>query len=164
MVEKVAAKTKCIIVPGNGCSPGTVRKSNWYGWAEKTIKKTKIFDQVILRDMPDPFMAHESIWIPFLKNELGADENTVIVGHSSGAEAAMRLLEEIKLRGIVLVSACHTDLGDAGEREAGWYARPWQWEKMKANAGSFGIHQFHSNDDPFIPVSESRHVAKNIGS
>ena len=35
---------------------------------------------------------------------------------------------------------------------------------MKKNVGSFGIHQFHSNDDPFIPVSESRHVAKKIGS
>ena len=35
---------------------------------------------------------------------------------SSGAVAAMRLLEKTPLLGAVLVSACHTDLGDAGER------------------------------------------------
>ena len=44
------------------------------------------------------------------------DANTVLVGHSSGAVAAMRLLEKTPLLGAVLVSACHTDLGDAGER------------------------------------------------
>ena len=95
---------------------------------QKALKKTKVFDEVILRDMPDPYEAHESIWIPFLKNELGADENTVIVGHSSGAMASIRHLEEIPLRGIVHVSACHTDLCDAGERAAGWHARPYQWD------------------------------------
>ena len=40
----------------------------------------------------------------------------MLVGHSSGAVAAMRLLEKTPLLGAVLVSACHTDLGDAGER------------------------------------------------
>ena len=34
--------------------------------------------------------ARASIWLPFMQNELKCDEETVIVGHSSGAEAAMR--------------------------------------------------------------------------
>ena len=92
MVES-SSKSKCIILPGNGCPTGSIRTSNWYGWAEDAIRETQLFDEVILRDMPDPIGAQESIWIPFIKDELKADENTVVIGHSSGAEAAMRLLE-----------------------------------------------------------------------
>ena len=59
-------------------------------------------------------------------------------------------------------SACWTDLGDAGERAAGYYARPWDWAAIRRNAGS--IHQWHGDDDPFIPLAEARHVAENLGS
>ena len=48
---------------------------------------------ILPKMMPDPYVARCSIWLPFIQNELKADENTVIVGHSSGAIAAMRLLE-----------------------------------------------------------------------
>ena len=40
--------------------------------------------------MPDPNVARESIWLPFIRDVLKADERTIVVGHSSGAEAAMR--------------------------------------------------------------------------
>ena len=62
--------------------------------------------------MPDPIKARESIWIPYILDELKADENTVLIGHSSGAEAIMRLAEKHKVFGLVLVSACYTDLGE----------------------------------------------------
>ena len=58
-----------------------------------------------LRNMPDPVTARRSIWLPFMKTELGVDEDTVIIGHSSGACAAVRFAEENKVAGIVLVGA-----------------------------------------------------------
>eukprot|EP00658_Telonema_sp_P-2_P070854 TRINITY_DN60238_c0_g1_i2.p1 TRINITY_DN60238_c0_g1~~TRINITY_DN60238_c0_g1_i2.p1 ORF type:complete len:108 (-),score=24.41 TRINITY_DN60238_c0_g1_i2:193-516(-) len=64
--------------------------------------------------------------------------------------------------GCVLVSACHTDLGDENERASGYYSRPWEWERIRGNTA--WIVQFHSDDDPFIPVSEARHVAENLGT
>ena len=51
----------------------------------------------VLRNYPDPIEAKESIWLPFMREELGCDENSVIVGHSSGAEAAMRFAEKYKV-------------------------------------------------------------------
>ncbi|CAM9526947.1 unnamed protein product [Choristocarpus tenellus] len=100
--------------------------------------------------------------LPFIRDELQAGEDSIVVGHSSGAVAAMRLLETDKLGGVVLVSACHTDLGNANERASGYYSRPWAWDKMRKNAGF--IVQFHSTDDPFIPVSEARHIQENLGT
>ena len=94
--------------------------------------------------------------MPFILGELGANANTIVIGHSSGAEAALRLAEQQRLAGVVLVCACHTDLGEASEREAGYYSRPWLWEDMKSNTP--WILQYHSTDDPFIPVAEARYV------
>ena len=112
--------------------------------------------------MPDAFEAKESFWLPFIRSSLKVDENTVYIGHSSGAVAGMRLLEDSKLLGAVLISACHTDLGDAGERKAGYYNRPWKWTQITSNAE--WILQYHSDDDPFIPRAEADHVAWSLQS
>ena len=59
----------------------------------------------VLRNMPDPITARRSIWLPFMKDELGVDEQTIIIGHSSGACAAVRFAETNKVAGIILVGA-----------------------------------------------------------
>ena len=71
--------------------------------------------------MPDPIEAKSSVWLPFIKDELEVDEYTLVIGHSSGAVAAMRLLETTKLLGLILISACHTDLGKPSEASSGYY-------------------------------------------
>ena len=162
-----------MIVPGNG-GGGDIASCNWYGWARDALAASGLFEGVVLENMPDPMTARETIWLPFIREKLGAGRegsgdagddpvaNSVVVGHSSGAEAALRLAETQRLRGIVLVSACHTDLGSANERASGYYSRPWQWNKIAENCGF--IVQFHSDDDPFIPLTEARHVAENVKS
>ena len=73
----------------------------------------------------------------------------------------MRLAETTQLAGIVLVSACWTDLGEPSEAIAGYYNRPWLWQSIRENTGF--VTQFHSDDDPFIPLAEADHVAANLG-
>jgi hypothetical protein len=60
---------------------------------QEQLVQSSLFSDVVLRDMPDPFGAKESEWVPFLLQKCGVDANTLIIGHSSGAEAAMRLME-----------------------------------------------------------------------
>ena len=55
--------------------------------------------------MPDPVTARRSIWLPFMKEELGVDHQTIIIGHSSGACAAVRFAETNPVAGIILVGA-----------------------------------------------------------
>jgi len=94
-----------VIIPGNG--GGDVTKANWYGWAQRRLNE---LDDVScdLRNMPDPILARESVWIPFMREDMKCGEGSIIIGHSSGAEAAMRFAERYKVKGIVVVSACVT--------------------------------------------------------
>jgi hypothetical protein len=57
------------------------------------------------------------------------------VGHSSGAEAAMRYAETRRVAGLVLVAACHTDLGLQSEAVSGYYSRPWGGRGKGGRAG-----------------------------
>ncbi|XP_052092116.1 serine hydrolase RBBP9-like [Mytilus californianus] len=151
--------TKIAIIPGNGA--GDVFCANWYGWLHKKLNQISGVS-CDLRNMPDPVIAKETVWLPFMHEEMACDETTIIIGHSSGAEAAMRYSEKYPVKGIILVSACVTDLGDDNERESGYYNRPWEWQKIKSNT-TF-IVQFGSTDDPFIPWKEQQQVADGLES
>lgn len=142
---------RVILVHGNG---GSTAADGWLPYVERDL--TALGFDVVNRTFPDNVRARASIWLPFLET-LGADQDTVVVGHSSGAVAALRYAETRRLRGSVLVGVCHSDLGDAGERASGYYREPWQWEAIRRNQEWIGI--FQSTDDPVIPVGEARVVA-----
>ncbi len=115
--------------------------------------------EVINRTFPDNVRARAEIWLPFIE-ELGADAGTVLIGHSSGAVAALRYAETHRVLGSVLVGVCHTDLDDPGERASGYYRAPWRWDDIRRHQAWLGI--FQSTDDPCIPVAEARFVAAQL--
>ena len=69
-------------------------------------------------------------------------------------------MEQMSLKGAILVSAAHTDLGDENEKASGYFDRDWDWKAQVTNTGK--IHQFHSQDDHLIPVAEARYVAEQL--
>lgn len=148
---------KIILIHGNGGGTG---RDNWFPYVKKQLEEKGF--TVVSETMPDNVLARESQWLPFLRDKLGADEDTILVGHSSGAVAVMRFAEDNKLYGSILVGASYTDLGDEDERASGYFDHPWQWEKIKANQN--WIIQFASTDDPYIPVEEARHIHERLGT
>ena len=146
--------TRVILIHGNG---GCTAADGWLPFVEHELSELGL--DVVNRTFPDNVRARASVWLPFLE-ELGADERTVLIGHSSGAVAALRYAESHRLLGSVLVGVCHTDLGDPGERASGYYRAPWRWPDIRRNQQWTGI--FQSDDDPHIPVAEARFVAKQL--
>ena len=128
---------RIVIVPGNGCDD--INDANWYAWLDKKLRDSGRFSEVLCKTMPDPHRARRKIWLPFMLSTLRcSDPGTIVIGHSSGAVAAMRLLQEHRLSGCVLVSACHSDLGDDGEAASEYYppsGGAWHWDSIRANAG-----------------------------
>lgn len=147
-------RPRVILLHGNG---GCTAADGWLPFVERDLAALGL--DVVNRTFPDDVRARASIWLPFLET-LGADARTVLIGHSSGAVAAMRFAETHQLLGSVLVGVCHTDLGDADERASGYYRDPWRWDAIRGNQQWIGL--FHSADDPLIPVSEARFVARQL--
>lgn len=171
IISTMKASTPTVIIcPGNGCS--NIRQSNWYGHLFQRLTELSI--PCICEDFPDPHKARRDRWVPFIRKlavEKAKDErNIILVGHSSGAQAVLRYTEEYPCRAAVLVSATFTDLGDAGERASGYYptlgsdgailSNPYKFDEMKRNCPHF--HQFHSDNDPFIPIHEAERIRDGL--
>lgn len=153
----MSKKTKVILIHGNS----TIRWSYaWMPWIKKELEKLGC--NVVAETFPDSIIARERFWIPFLEEYLETDENTILVGHSSGAVCAMRYAENHKILGSVLISPCYTDLGDSLEKQSGYYEGLWLWNQIKENQK--WIVQFGSKDDPLIPVEEFRHINEKLDS
>lgn len=151
-----SAVSKIILIHGNS---GDTAYCAWLPSVASELEALGL--TVINQTFPDNQLARSQYWLPYI-GELGADARTVIIGYSSGAVAAMRYAETHQLLGSVLVGASYTDLGDANERASGYYDAPWDWGAIKRNQQF--ILQFASTDDPYIPITEARHIQKHLGS
>ena len=89
-----------IIIHGNG---ETTIDDYWYPSVARQIGALGV--KVVARTMPMAETAPAHIWLPFVEEELGADKSSILVGHSSGAIAAMRYAETHRIGGSVLVGA-----------------------------------------------------------
>jgi predicted alpha/beta hydrolase family esterase len=145
------------MIHGNGGGTG---EGCWFPWVADTLRKMG-FD-VQNPTMPDNVEAKSHIWLPYMEHELAVGHDTIVIGHSSGAVAAMRYAESHKIHGSILVGACYTDLGEESERISGYYTAPWHWGHIKDNQK--WIVQFASQDDPFIPIKEARHIHQELDS
>lgn len=164
-------KPTVIICPGNGCTD--IRKSNWYGERYEILTEKGI--TCVCENFPDPVHARRDRWVPFMrslaeKHAPGTEGDIVLVGHSSGAQAALRYSELYPLHGCILVAATYSDLGEAHERAAGYYpligndgkeSNPYKFLEMNNNCRHW--YQFHSDDDPFIPVHEAHAIRIGLG-
>lgn len=114
-----------MLLIGNG---GGGPNDNWFPYLKEKLEHLKV--KVVASEFPDNQLARESYWLPFLKNVLKADEQSVLIGHSSGAIAAMRFAETNRLLGSVIVGGYHTDLGLAAEKQSGYFNWPWKWDAI----------------------------------
>ncbi|KAF9963518.1 putative hydrolase rbbp9 [Mortierella alpina] len=158
--------SRVILIPGNGND--NAEDSMWYPSAISALSEAKdpatgqlLFPGGgVLRTFPDPYDAHEENWIKFMEDDIEIGEEDVVIGHSTGAAAIMRYVESRKVKGVVLVSAYHSDLGDPSERESGYFNRPWDWDAIVGNTS--WITQFASPNDHLVPIEEQREVAGKI--
>ena len=152
-------KPKIFIFPGNGDSHIDA-PDLWYAWVRDELKKRGY--EVFAEDMPDAHLARAIVWLPYMAEVIGGDTNVILIGHSSGAVAILRYLENHRSLGAIIVGANHTDLGFVEEKLSGYYQDPWEWAKIKANTQ--WIAQFCSTDDPYIPLSEPRYIHEQLGT
>ena len=166
---------RALIIPGNGNSAKEVEDKAWYSVLREELEaegleailcgQYHVGNDAPAGSMPDPIEAKRSIWCPFVEQKFLDDPSgTVLIGHSSGAICAMRLLEKHRLFGALLVSAYHTTLGLASEKVSGYFDEPWDWVSIRANAGDGNIaivNSTHCMSE--VPIAEGDYVAASLG-
>lgn len=148
--------TRFIYIHGNGTTDWA---SPWAVWLQRQLE-TKSYG-THFQTMPDPQKARAAYWLPYLKNDVQAGPNDVLIGWSSGAVAAMRYAEANPIKGSILIAPSYTDLGEPSEKESGYFDAPWQWRDIKKNQKHIAL--ISSDDDPYIPQSEFAYIALQLG-
>ncbi len=142
-----------------------------FPWLKKELQN-RDFD-VFNPSMPDPLKPKIEEWVEFLKEQVGIpDENTILFGHSIGAQTILRYLESLpgdeKIRGAVFLAGWTHLTDEAYEtNEDAEIAKPWletpmNWSEIKSHSGKF-IDIF-SDNDPLVPISDAKIFKSKLGA
>jgi len=145
-----------IILHGTMGSPDI----NWFQWLKNELTAKDI--QVWLPQLPNPSqpsLRQEADYIhaecPFAINE-----QTLIIGHSSGAILALILAQENKtpVGAVVAVSVFH-DNSLKWDANNSLFDVDFDWTAIQA--GALKLLFVHSDNDPYVPLEQAQFVADN---
>lgn len=137
---------------------------NWIPWLKSRLEKEDY--EVYSPSLPDSSNPNAQKWSGFIiKNApFAIDDNTTIIGHSSGAALIPKLLQTLpaktEIKKAILVSGFHTSLGwnqlDALQNIDVDY------QKVKQMADKFIL--VHSDNDPYVPITEAKWLSDKLGA
>jgi len=137
----------------------------WRGWLTDELRRKGV--EVVAPEFPETNNPRLEKWLATVRRsvpKLEPGDGWVLVGHSLGCPAILRLLEGMgegeKAKAVFLVAAFAKDLGIPEIRS--FVDRPFNWEKIRKKADRFVV--INSDNDPFIALDEGERVAKLLGA
>lgn len=147
-----------IILHGTMGSP----EGNWFMWLRGELEQ--IGFTVWLPQLPHAEKPSTREWVDFVKTNcpFEIDENTLIVGHSSGAICATVLAQELSSFGRVIgVSIFHNN-------DINWEPLDKlfdvEFDFVKLKTVNKKLLFIHSDNDPYVPLSQAEFIANNSGA
>jgi len=150
---------KALILHGtNGNS-----QENWFPWLETELKSRGY--EVWTPNLPGADKPNIQRYNEFILSNKNwkFDEETTIIGHSSGAVATLGLLQALP-EGVV-VKACY--LVGSFKDDLGWdslkdlFITPFDFKKI--NSKSLTWYFIHSDNDPYCPLEHAEYLYEKIG-
>jgi predicted alpha/beta hydrolase family esterase len=151
--------SKFLILHGTDGSP----KSNWFMWLKGILVGQG--HAVWLPQLPDAAAPNAKTYTDFLlsNSDFTFDEDTIIIGHSSGAVEALHLLQHLPdgatIKASILVSAFKDDLG--WDSLKGLFVEPLDFDTIKSHCANFTF--IHSDDDPYCPLEHAEYLTLKTG-
>jgi lincosamide nucleotidyltransferase A/C/D/E len=150
---------KAIILHGTDGSP----HDNWFPWLREQL--VKLGYKVWVPDLPEANKPNIKRYNEYISRHVPwpIDEETILIGHSSGAVAILGLLqslpEETKVKACYLVGSFKDDLGWEALNEL--FLEPFDFAKIKYK---FRFMYFlHSDNDPYCPLEHAQYLHSQIG-
>jgi hypothetical protein len=147
--------TKAIIFHGTQGSP----EGNWFRWLEKELTKTGV--EVWLPKLPNADRPSLKEWTDFVFENcpFDIDEETILIGHSSGGILVLTILQRTtnKVKAAFCISAFKDNDFLSWEANNRLFDVPFNFAKIKDHTDSITFIQ--SDNDPYVPVEHSKYLA-----
>lgn len=150
---------RAIIIHGTKGSP----HGNWFPWLSTELQKLGI--ETVVPKMPTPENQSLESWLKTVNAQCGnLSSETILIGHSTGAITALRLLEHqsTPVSVTVLVSPPGREIGIAEYDllNSTFFHSPFNLDKIRSNAGK--ILYFMGDNDPYVPQGQMLSLAKDL--
>jgi predicted alpha/beta hydrolase family esterase len=131
---------KAILLHGTGCTPN----SYWFPYIKENLERRGY--SVSVPALPEADNPSLDIWLTAALAE-GIDQNTILIGHSSGAALILGVLEKIhvKIQQAILVAGFYKPL-EIGKPEL-MVKDDYDWEAIKSHCKEFVF--INSDNDPW---------------
>ena len=138
--------------------------SNWFPWLKSELEKKE--HEVWVPDLPDADRPNIQKYNQLLLSHKWDFNNSVIIGHSSGAVAILGLLEalpdDIKINTAILAGAFTKRLSESPSWEMlrELFGKDFDYETIKQKSSKFIF--VHSEDDPYCPIEQAEFLSKKL--
>lgn len=141
---------------------GGDHNENWFPWLHKQLEENGY--KVWSPDLPEADTPNIQRYNKFLlsENNWTFDQDSILVGHSSGAVAILGLLQALpegaKVDTCYLVGAFKNDLG--WDSLSGLFEEPFDFNDIQSKADKFVF--IHSDNDPYCPLDHAEYLAEQL--
>lgn len=148
-----------LILHGTGATPA----ANWFMWLKGALVGKG--HRVWLPQLPDSDNPSAEAYTQFLlaNKDFTYDENTIVIGHSSGAVEILHLLQHLPegtaVKAAILVSVFKDDLG--WDNLGGLFKEPFDFDRIAAHCQDFTY--VHADNDPYCPIEHAEYFAGQTG-
>ncbi|HEX5448166.1 MAG TPA: alpha/beta hydrolase [Candidatus Saccharimonadales bacterium] len=136
---------------------------NWFPWLKTELEKLGL-EEVWVPDLPGSEKPNVERYTKFLLSKNWDFDNTLIIGHSSGAVEVLDLLENLpegqKANTAIMVAVFKGGLGWESLKDL--ETVKFDYDKIKSKAKKLIV--VHSDDDPHCPIDGAREIAANLSA
>lgn len=147
-----------LILHGTSDNPN----KNWFPWLKNELEAVNY--QVYAPQLPDCDKPNIQKYNDFLlaNSAIKFNDDTILIGHSSGAVAIFGLLEalpeDVTVNTCYLVGSFKDNLNMNALEEL--FLKPFDFEKIKTKAKSFIF--IHSDNDPYCPLAHAQYLREKV--
>ncbi len=117
---------------------------NWYAAVALALGAATGLEVVLpWDDMPDPVQCRERAWMGHI-SAAGVGAGDVLIGHSTGGDAALRYAEGHPLAGVFIVGAGPTVRDEDDEEPSAEELAEYGWCARHGGGGGGGLRRFHA--------------------
>lgn len=151
---------KAFIFHGTGAG----KYDHWFPEIKNKLEENGV--EVSRPEFPTPEGQTLENWKKVLEEQdKDIDENTVLIGHSTGAVFILSVLEELDtaVEASFLISGFTGKLGiEFDELNETFAEKSFDFENIKASSEEFFV--FHSESDPYVPLEEGAQLASDLSA